>query len=122
MQYTNDREFGYGERGYPGRNDYDRNFNNFDRGFRGDWNPRFDNRSFGNREFGNRPYGRELHRGDQMTFRPQGSRHHPAYDRDFGDRLREGWNDVKRGVQHALPGHDEPRARYDKFDRHDRGW
>jgi hypothetical protein len=29
-----------------------------------------------------------------------------GYDRDLGDRLREGWNDFRRGVRRTFSGYD----------------
>lgn len=69
----------------------------------------------------------DRHRGldsrDRMVFRAGGAGY--DYDRDFGDRVREGWHDLKRGVQRAFGGgYDEGYSSrgsgFDRFDRNDR--
>lgn len=69
----------------------------------------------------------DLHRGmdsrDRMVFRAGGAGH--DYDRDLGDRMREGWHDLKRGVQRAFgggydEGYSSRGSRFDRFERGDR--
>lgn len=71
---------------------------------------------------GNRYRGRSPHERDWG--------HSEEYDRDMGDQLREGWQDLKRGVRRAFTGneYDQPyrssgygRSRYDEGFT-DRGW
>lgn len=57
---------------------------------------------------------------DRMVFRAGGAGH--DYDRDLGDRVREGWHDLKRGVQRAFGGgydrgYSSRGARFDRGNR-----
>lgn len=107
MDRDYDRDFrtsGYGDRdrfgsdrgGFGVDRDNDRN--------------RFAGRGY-DRDFGRGGYGgsmrgqdREIGLGESATFGPRGGYDHNfrGNDRDFGDRLREGWNDVRRNARNFL--------------------
>lgn len=95
-------------------------------------NRSFGNQSFGNRNMGDRDvgfgggysgqqmrggYDRDFGPGQRMTFRAGRHRYdrefrggHGSQNRDFGDRLRNGWNELKDSARDMM-GNDRDRNR-----------
>ena len=64
---------------------------------------------------GDNPTGYDM-RDSRDRDRYEGASYRDRYDRDFGDQLREGWRDLKRGVRDAFGGG------YDRDHHRDRPW
>lgn len=94
-----DRELG--PRGGQGR---------YGAGPRGGWSGGYSDEGLG----GGGGYGGGRDR-ERMSFRPRHEREY-EYDRDMGDEIREGWQDLKRGVRRAFGG-----GGYDRGYRDDLG-
>jgi hypothetical protein len=98
------------DRGNFGGGNFDRN-NNFDRGSRRGGS--FGGNNFGGNNFGGSGYGRGNYMGGGSGYNREhqdfdrhrmGERWNQGYDRDFGDRIQEGWEGLKRGFRRTFGG------------------
>lgn len=88
------RDRGFGMRG--SERPYDVGYRSELRGGNRGWSGWSDDRFGG-------PPERSMGGRERMTFRPRHEHEH-GRDREMGDQLREGWQDLKRGVRNAFGG------------------